>query len=270
MTDDRPRRGLFRWLREIFLGEARTTIGTTAPITVSERRDSPRPLVVPAEGGVFTFLVDYELTFTARGLSQRTLAERAESYLASAERSLLNTIWPVGRNHLPQRPDLAEAGMNEVLRTSWCYEENDLPVVLCSARVYVRASPEVIDRQTPLWHRLVELDAHHRVELQRLSVVDDLLTRWVQLVERFGSGPAVVNAAHMVDTDVAKVLYGLAQDRLSTAQELAQVLQKARESHQFVGLYEFANAYDKALRSFELQAGLEPGSVVPNGVGDVQ
>jgi hypothetical protein len=274
MNEKQTRRSLFGRLRVWLFGERTETYEAPPtqidpiadPVSVSERRNSKEPLTVPADGGVLTFLVDYELTFSACGLSQESLAARVEACWSSAERTVLNRIWPVGRDHMPQNPGDAEKAMNKALKPNWCYDEKGHPQVSCDAKVYVRLAADVIEKQTPLWHRLVELDAHRQVELQRLSVVEDLLTRWVKLVESFGSGPAVVNAARIVDTDFARVLQGLAQDRISTAQELAQVLHKAREAHQFVGLYEFANAYDKALHSFELQAGLKPGSVVPNAM----
>lgn len=86
-ADDNPprrrRRGFFRWIADVFKfrrpsrdRDEPETMPQPAPasVTVSERRNSSEPLTVPADGGVFTFTVDYELIWTARGMSQATLA----------------------------------------------------------------------------------------------------------------------------------------------------------------------------------------------------
>ena len=65
-------------------------------------------------------------------------------------------------------------------------------------------------------------------------------------------------AASLTDEAFAGVLHGLAAHRMQLTTDLAAVLQQAAANHEHVGLYEFANAYDKALQSFCRQMGLDP------------
>lgn len=233
--------------------------------TVSERRTSTTPLIVPADGDVFHFKVNYEIIWTARGMSHSTLLRRADTYATSAEYTLLSQIWSIGRQYLPQHPEAAECGMNDALTEGWCYDDG---TVSCSATVQVIPDERVVAKQLPLWERLVEMDLEHRVQLRRIGITDDLLTRWRDLIERFGDSPLVIHAAILADKELAAVMRGLNTERKANAQELAEVLREASNAHVHVGLFEFANAYDTALRSFEREAGLPAGTVSPNSQAD--
>jgi hypothetical protein len=234
-------------------------------VTVSEHRTSTAPLIVPADGDVFNFRVNYEITWNARGMSHSTLLRRADEYAESAERTLFNRVWLIGRRYLPQNPQAAEVGMNDELTEVWCYDDG---TISCSATVHVLPDERVVTKQLPLWERRVEMDLEYWVELRRIGITDDLLTRWRDLIERFGDTPLVIHAALLADTELATVLRGLNNERTAKAKEIADVMREASNAHEHVGLFEFANAYDTALRSFEREAGLKPGTVSPNSKAD--
>lgn len=253
----REQDGFWNSIRNWFRGGNRNW----SSVTVSERRTSTAPLIVPADGDAFHFRVNYEIIWTARGMSHSTLLRRADEYAASAERTLFTRVWPIGRGYLPQHPQAAEVGMNQELTEGWCYDDG---TVSCSTTVQVLPDERVVTKQLPLWEQLVEMDLKHRVELRRIGITDDLLTRWRDLIERFGDSPLVIHAAVLADTELATVLRGLNNERTAKATELADVLREASNAHVHVGLFEFANAYDTALRSFEREAGLTAGTVSPN------
>ncbi|WP_137815553.1 hypothetical protein [Gandjariella thermophila] len=260
-------RGLFGRLAGWLRGRRQPVALTPATLVVQERREGPEPLTVPADGGVFSFTVHYHTTWTAKGMHPARFVERVNAYADSAAHTLLDQVWPIGRGCLPHHPEQAEAEMNKKLAEPWCYEEHG-EVISCRAQVQVTADERVVTRQLPLWERLVEMDLRYRVERRRLEVVDDLLGRWRDLLERFGDGPVVGQAARLVDTEVATVVRGLATERRSLSHDLAEVLRSARDAHHTIGMFEFAQSYDAALRAFERQAGLTRGTVTPDSRPD--
>ncbi|HEY3465610.1 MAG TPA: hypothetical protein VGL47_10795 [Amycolatopsis sp.] len=272
---ERP--GAFRKVWRFFFGQKKDkpipeTAAPTVPVeypTLLERRYSTTSLVAPAEGGLFEFSVDYELIWSASVPTQAKLTSMVDEFADSAEHKLRTAIWPVGRRKSPFRPDEAERTMNEALRElapNWCYGQGN--TVSCRAQVFVRCDPRIVERWLPAWQRMAEMDAEHKVSLLRLDIVGDLLPRWRDLLDRFDGDPAAVQAARLVDEDLAKVLASLSQQRRTTAEHLVGVLGGAAHAHRHVGLFEFANAYDKALRSFERQAGLEKFALGTNLDGE--
>lgn len=256
-TPPRPR-GRFRaWLRRVF-GRP-PGIGPSNMTMVSEYR-AGEPIELPADGGVYEFTVHIGLTWSARGMSRGSLNHWIGVYHASAIRLLRNEIWPIARAHLPHRPEEVERATNEALSEGWCFGDPG-EVVSCVAAVQVVADPRVLDRHLPLWEQLVELDLRYRVEHRRIDHVVELLVRWRDLLEELGDGPVVTQAAKLADADVAAVLEGLAAKRLALGTDLVTVLEKARNAHGQVGLFELAKSYDVAVRTFERQAGLTAGTV---------
>jgi len=258
-SNERP--GFFRHVRNWFNWKRPVKSEALAPSTpaditpdreLSERRTSEKPLEVPALGDAFNFMVDHEFVWTARGMTQDTLASRVNTYTDSATRSLFNAIWTIGRTISPSRPEEAEATINKTLRT-WCYEDGQ---VSCTATVYVRADQRVRDKQLPLWEHYVEMELRERLELRRIEQIRTLLTEWCRLIEQFEATPAVVQASRLVDTPFAEVQRDLSQERTDRSLDLIGLLRTARDAHAHLGLYEFAISYDNALRSFQKESGL--------------
>jgi hypothetical protein len=265
-THEPPRRrGFLTWLGDLF--RRRTPpLGVPVDVVVSEYRTG-QPIEVPADGGVFHFTVHYDLTWSARGVSRATLSRWIELYQDSAERALRTAIWPIGRAHLPAQPEVAEAEMNDALRKGWCFGDAG-EVVSCVAAVRVLADQRVLDRHLPLWEGFVELDLQYRVEHRRIDHVAELLARWRDLLDEFGDAPIVAQAAKLTDAQLAAAVEGLAHKRLALGNDLVAVLEKTRNAHGQVGLFELAKAYDVAVRTFERQAGLAPGAVSVGVHGD--
>ncbi len=258
-----PRRRRFRaWLRRLFGQPAGP--GPQQPATMVSEYRKGEPLELPADGGVFHFTIHIDLTWSARGMSRGSLNYWIGEYHDSAIRLLRNAIWSIARAHLPHQPEVVERAMNEALREGWCFGDPG-EVVSCVAAVQVVADRRVLDRHLPLWEQLAELDLRYRLEHRRIDHVVELLVRWRDLIEELGDGPVVAQAAKLADTDVATTLEGLAVKRLALGTDLVSVLEKARNAHGQVGLFELAKSYDVAVRTFERQAGLNVGVVSVGG-----
>lgn len=255
--DRRPRRrGFFTWLRDMF---GRAPVGPRPDVEVFEH-ETGGPIQVPADGGVFHFVVHYDLAWSARGVSRATLTRWTDLYRESAERALRTATWSIGRSHLPSEPVAAEAAMNAVLRKGWCFGEPG-ELVRCVAVVRVTADARVLERHLPMWEQFVELGLRYRVEHRRIDHVAELLTRWRALLTEFGDDPVVIQAATLTDAQLAVAIQGLADKRLALGTDLVSVLEKTRNAHGQVGLFELAKSYDVAVRTFERQAGLDKGTV---------
>jgi hypothetical protein len=263
--DSRSRRGFFAWLADVFRPRPRGAV-TVVDHVVSEYRTGT-PTEMPAEGGVYHFNVSYDLTWSARGMSRSTLVSWIDSYRESAERTLHNTIWPIARGFSPAQPEAAEAAMNEALREGWCFGEPG-EVVACVATVRVVADERVRNCHLPLWEQLVEHDLRYHVEHRRIDHLVELLARWREVLNDFGDDPVVIQAATLTDADLATAINGLANRRLALGEHLVAVLERTRDAHGQVGLFELAKSYDVAVRTFERQAGLAKGTVSIGMDGD--
>jgi hypothetical protein len=264
--ENRPRRGFLRWLRDLMLGPRDESVPTRVDLVVSEYR-AGTTIEVPAEGGVYHFTVNCDFTWSARGMTRATLISWIGTYQESADRALRDTVWSVARTHLPSQPEAAEAAMNDALRDGWCFGEPG-EVVACAAVVRVVADSRVLDCHLPLWQQLVEYDLHYRVEHRRIDHLVELLTRWRDVLDDFGESPVVIQAATLTDAELATAIDGLARRRYALGEHLVAVLEKTRDAHGQVGLFELAKSYDVAVRNFERQAGLDKGTVSVGVDGD--
>lgn len=260
------RKGFWRRLIDLFRrqpGEApmqqEKPHPVTAPVTIRETRTGG-PITVPANGGVFSFVVHYDFTFSVSGISQETLSSRADAYQQSSVPVLRNKIWTIGREFPPHHPIDAENAMNKALKDAWCFEEHD-NVVSCHAVARVTSDDALIAKQRPAWEQLVALDAARQAELHRIKYVTELLSAWLDLFKKFGTAPAVIQATMLTDREVSGVMRDLAGMELAMGTDLINVLERVGAAHAKVGLYEFAKSYDLAVRTFEQKAGLDPGTI---------
>jgi hypothetical protein len=262
----RRRKGFWRWLIDLFRRPPNETPTrpekpqpVTTPVVFRETRTG-EPLTVPAKGGVFNFVVHYDITFSVSGIPQETLTNRAAAYLQSSIPVLRNKIWSIGREFPPHHPVEAEKAMNAALKEPWCFEEHG-NVVSCHAVARVTSDDALIAKQRPAWERLVALDAARQAELHRIDYVTELFTAWLDLFKKFGTAPAVIQAAMLTDREVSGVLRDLAGMEIAMGTDLINVLERVGAAHAKVGLYEFAKSYDLAVRTFEQKAGLNPGTI---------
>lgn len=272
MTDEQPPPSPGLWTRFknwVRGGPPAAPAARPAPATVTVRRPSTTPLVVPAEGGSFSFAVHSELIYTSTVLTKSKLLARVDEELYESDvATLMKAVWPIGRRFVPHRPDLAEQEMNLALagrRDKWCHDDG---AIRCSATVRVLADDRVLAHQLPYWESRIDQDGHLERELRRVEHVRTLMVRWVQLLEDFGDTPVAMQAGALTDTAVGEAVVGLAARRRTTEKELTDVLREARDAHAFVGLYELADTYDAAVRRFENRVGLRR-SVLDSPVFDI-
>ncbi|MFE2292671.1 hypothetical protein [Streptomyces sp. NPDC059452] len=224
------------------------------------------PMTVAARDDVFEFHLTPHFRWRSTEMSFEELGERAAALEEPARRELLRRAWGIARSYDPADPVAAEEAINRRLGEAWCYTE-DKGVISCRASVRVRSDPALRDHVRPFRltelrmreeHRLGELKAQHAAALTEIwiDVVTTLeMTDEPGAVERQFLAPFV---APLADRDFAATMKALRETRRTGTEALARVLGQAAKEHDQVGLYEFANAYDKALSSFCKQMGVSP------------
>ncbi|WP_112262881.1 hypothetical protein [Lentzea terrae] len=266
MTEDGKRRGFWRKLWDRLTGRTHQPPPPPPPPTVVsmeviEHREAGEPLLIPSRGEGFNFSVRYHVVWSLSQGTQEDLLKRIEWHEKNLRHDVLERIWPIGREFYPHDPYSAELKMNDRLGDGWCYETADRVKVRCEVKVRVNSDVRIGDKQVSYYEQLVAMDCDHMLKLRHMENIRCELKGWQEVVEEFGSAITVVHAARLVDPEVAVVFANLSEERKRSAADLVNVLHAATRDHLQVGLYEFANAYDLAVRSFMQQQGLSTGTL---------
>ncbi|GGS07839.1 hypothetical protein GCM10010269_53600 [Streptomyces humidus] len=246
-------------------------------------------LLVPAAGDMFDFRLLPYFRWTCSTLSYTELRERVSGLEPGARAKLVRRAWTVSRHHPPEDPAGVEKAINREVRPGWCYNDGK-HMIWCRPKVGVRLDPALRDLVQPF--RLTERRMREEHELRRLKAEQAraLTGVWLDVIaglEELGElrpstdgapakrelNPAQLQflvpfASVLADKEFATMMGGLQEARQSGTRVLADVLAEATRNHERVGLFEFANAYDKALSSFCQHMGLEPFSWVDKATAE--
>jgi len=263
------RTGLWRRLSAPQRGtrqHAAATLLPAVPIAAYEAPADPEPLVVPARGDAFSFYLLTQFRWAASGLTVAELERRCATYTIKARSAVLRRVWATARRFDPGDTDRAEAAIGKDLASGWQYAIDGVTIT-CTPTVLVTADPELREHRRSVELRRLALRAEVELGTARADTVHRLAERWLEVLGQLEAHemlrPEVRQlllpyAAALTDETFGAVVHSLATHRLQLTNDLASVLQQAAANHERVGLYEFANAYDKALRSYCRQMGLDP------------
>ncbi|MPY57496.1 hypothetical protein [Streptomyces spongiae] len=229
---------------------------------------------VAARGDVFAFQVHPAFQWSSNAMTLDVLRERAAVHEGTAREELLARAWSATRECDPADPVAAERAITAKLADGWCYDD-DKGRIRCSPSVRVRVDPALREHVLP--YHLAELTLREEGRLGRLKAeqVESLTETWLRVIkdlEQLEQLDAtqrrllVPFAAALADQDFRKVMEALRNLRHSGTHALAKVLEDATHNHERVGMFEYANAYDKALGAFCREMGLSPFSWVDNAV----
>ncbi|MEV2217177.1 hypothetical protein AB0H86_38135 [Streptomyces sp. NPDC050997] len=234
------------------------------------------PLSMAAHGDVFSFEVFPTFQWSSGAMSRDTLKKRVQQHEGTAREELLRVAWSAARACDPADPVTAETAVNARLATdgNWCFDDIE-GRIRCIPSVRVRVDPALREHVLP--HHLDELTLREteRLGLIRAERARTLTEAWLKMIselELLGELDAhqrrllVPFAARLADQDFRKVMEELRGHRRTTVEALVAALEGARGLHQEAGLFEFADAYDKALSAFCREAGIRPFSWVEDAV----
>ncbi|MFE9171068.1 hypothetical protein ACFYNZ_16330 [Streptomyces kebangsaanensis] len=249
------------------------TVELVRPEAYAELAPSAEPLLLAAQGDVFEFHVLPHFRWHSREMSVERLRERAGALSAEARDELLKRSWALARTCDAGDPVKVEELVNSELSDGWCYEDEE-GLIKCRPTVRVRIDPALRDRMLPARLEEQGMKEDLRLGLLKAAHARQLTEEWLQVIadlERSGELTPVQRqflvpfAATLADSDFAAASDALRTARRTGAVALANVLNQATKNHEQVGLFEFANAYDKALNSFSQQMGLTPFSWILDG-----
>ena len=238
---------------------------SSGPAESYEPPGDDTPVLVPARGDVYDFQVSVHLKWDSpsRVFDFDEIQAESELYEAIARQQTHRKVWAGARGLDPLDPAGAEAQLNEDLATGFCWPRAR-PDIRCRPTVRVMIDPKLREQKAPLEQQRIE----QQVAMQRDEVVRERTEAWLQGFRSLESFSELGRderqfllpfAASLVDANLSAVARALANERRTRYDELVGVLAQAIRDHERVGLFEFANAYDKALRTFCRQAGIDLG-----------
>ncbi|MFD5556196.1 hypothetical protein ACFWIA_20440 [Streptomyces sp. NPDC127068] len=248
-----------------------TQLGTVDPLQIdsyAELAPGEDPVLLVARGDAFDFHVLPHFRWQSSEMSVERLRERAAALSAEARDEFLRRAWGLARDCDADDPVAAETLINTRLAAGWCYDDAE-GLIKCRPTARVRVDPVLRDRVRPA--RLAEqgMKEDLRLGLLKAAHARQLTEEWLQVIATLEQGGELTQVQRTFLVPFAAVLadgdFATAVDKLRTARRLgtealAEVLNQATTNHEQVGLFEFANAYDKALNSFSQQMGLTPFS----------
>ncbi|MGY4912894.1 hypothetical protein [Micromonospora aurantiaca (nom. illeg.)] len=252
---DQPAR---RWWHTVF-PPAPSTIASPvppAPVAVSFRQEVPQPLLVPAKGDAFDFRLYAVYVWTAHRMTFEELRFRAEGYLTWACGILREQAVDLARRHEPHRSHELEQALNAHLSGQRWPRQGTTP----SFTAQVRVSPDerVRERLRPYWEDRIKLECDHELQKVRARQADDLTRRWCAVLQNLEGDPVTMHAARLTGEQFAEVFRRYVAERRETVPELVELLREAVRGHNDLnmGPSEYTQAWDAALRTYELQHGL--------------
>lgn len=273
--------GVFSRLRRFLFGEPQTYVMGPRPTVNYEPPDDTEPVVVAARGDLYDLHLIPHFRWSSSEMPFDLLEQRSRLYLQNARGTLLQRIWSVCRQLDPTDPAAAEIAINNLpsVRDGLCYDD-ELGAIQCTVSVRALLDPRLRELLLPFHQRGIELDQEHQLDVQRMGhqqaigrqradQVEELVQRWLAVIKELEQLTTLGRderqfllpfAARIVDSDFASVMQHTSLARQERATELVDVLRQASSNHERVGLFEFADAYDKALRTFSRQMGLNPFS----------
>lgn len=232
------------------------------PAALGPARETRRlkPMAVPAEGDVFNFHVFPWVTWHGDGLTQDQLIEIADRQEGEIRTLLMQEISDVSRTYLPHHALALEQHLNG--RFSQPQSLGYGVMLRWEARVQVLPEGRVQEKLRPYLEQRMEMDSDQYLKLRRAELVDELTQRWSEVLQRLRNQPFTLQAAKLAEQEFAKIIEELGKKESDALEKLRVLLKDASSGHNDLGLYEYAEVFDKLVKQLEQRAGTYGASPV--------
>ncbi|WP_326554032.1 hypothetical protein [Micromonospora sp. NBC_01813] len=195
------------------------------PGRLTERRDAPAPIIVPARGYVFTFRVHASFVWSSDGLPREVLSGSAQYFMPYAVRELKRLAAARARNLAAHRARKLEVELQHAIAESgpWQCERSGV-LVTCHAYVSVELDDEVKKAVKPYWEQLIRLDCEHVVDAKRAAYVDRMSRQWATILSDLVDSPVAGGAATLANGSLAAVVRDFLAERNAEARRLEDLL----------------------------------------------
>ncbi|PZF95120.1 hypothetical protein [Micromonospora deserti] len=192
------------------------------PGRLTEQRDPPAPITVPARGYVFNFHVRATFTWSSEGLRPEVLSWYAQYFLPQAIERLTRLAAERARDVAPHQAGDLEVTLQQALaeRGPWRFERGDVAVT-CEPGAWVRLDPRVRQALQPHWKRRIALECQYDEQLRRAQYAERLSRRWVAILNEHLDSPVTGGATEDQDlTDALRHMMSLQQAAVQWVEDL--------------------------------------------------
>jgi hypothetical protein len=214
--------------------------------------DLDAPLVVPALGHVYHFIIHATFDWKADGMDSATLQRCARQWMPLAIRELHQCVAAKSRNFAPHRARALEMSVNQMLAggAEWSFGT----AVRCLPRIAVELDERVLEQVRMYSEKRIRMDCEHDEGLRRAELADQLSQRWVKVLEGLLESSVASGAARLTEQQLAEVVDGLLVTQGNITELWERILQD-----ESLGSFERAKAHDGLrdhlnIRSFKPRA----------------
>jgi hypothetical protein len=236
------------------------------PGRLSGRRSLQRPMVVPASGYIFTFLVHATFIWGSEGIYQEELSGSIEALMPYATRRLKALAAQHARQYPPHRARELEIALQEDLRENGPWRLHWRGVTLtCQPYVWVELDEQVKQAVQPYWEQLIKLDCEHDVQMRRAEYAEELSKHWTTILTDLVGSPVADGAAEMTEKELAEVVRKIVAEQKAASEKLEDLMTKKVEDGD---TFERANHFDALRERLERRADRffeRPGATTTNG-----
>lgn len=241
-----------------------------------QSRPAETPLSMTAKDDVFSFEVFPTFQWNSTAMSRDTLKERVVHHEEAAREEVLRVGWPVARQYDPTDRIAAERAIEDQLQRdgNWCFDDVE-GRIRCTPSVRVTIDPALRERILPHHLDAQALRESQKVGLVRAERAQRLTEAWLKVISELElTGELdthqrrllVPFAATLADQEFRSVMEDLRRQRRTSVDALIATLERARGAHQDAGLFEFADAYDRAIGAFRREMGLSESSWIEDAI----
>ncbi|WP_117212225.1 hypothetical protein [Allorhizocola rhizosphaerae] len=249
------RPGILRRLLADWLASHPSPASADPPVMTECRFQAP--IAVPASGDAFDFQVRPTLTWFGKDTTAQTFEEWIDTYTPDAIHTLRLRIEPEARKYEPHRAQQLEEKLNAMLAArDWEFGPATVTLT-CRPEVLVLPDRRIRETMQPFWRRRVEMQSEHDLAMRRAELIQERTQAWSTIMAALQEDPHARHAALLAEhKEFAEVFKEMTQGRKDELVRLIEMLEKARQSFNGIGLYEYAESLDAALKAYRKQAGL--------------
>jgi hypothetical protein len=205
-------------------------------------------MTVPAEGDVFQFHVHPVVAWRGDNITYEQLRQMADSQEQWIVGELRHHVMEHSRRYGPHQALELERYLNDGFRR---YEPKTYGVaVRWQAKVRVHPEDRVREKLRPYIERRIEMDNDQCLHLRRVELVDELTRRWSEALGELHGKPFTTQAAKLAEVEFAKIIGDLKAEEQGLFDGLKDLLEKAGRGHRELGLFEYAETYDKLIKEY--------------------
>ncbi len=207
-----------------------------------------RTIDAPAKGDVFNFEIQVTIIWHGEGVTRAQLKELVATQKSQIFWKLHRRVTEVARGFPPHEALELEQQLREQFAQSQNIDESVL--VRWEAKFRVLPEERVRERLRPYWESRIELDSKHDLDLRQAEHVDKLTRRWSEVLEQLHGKRFSVEAAQLAQGEFAKIMKELKDQEEDLFKDLLALLRDAARGHSTLGLYEYAQTYEKLIEEF--------------------